>query len=190
MSLRHSARTGLQSYLFNMDDWINQHPALFVAAVFLSLPLFWIFIVNIIATASGWKLLARRFRAQQPFTGPMWKYQRGAMRGAGYNGCLIVGADPMGMFLNIMRIFRPGHPPLFIPWSETTLRHQPWLPKEPVEIRLGSGEQIKFRISGALASQLQQAAGASWTLDKNYPHDGPGRSGPDNQRAQSVRWVK
>jgi len=172
-----------------LQSRINQHPFLFVGGVVVWILLFWIFVVNMISLASGWRLLARRFRQQLPFMGARRKWQRAVIRGAGYNGCLIVGADPMGLFLDIMVMFRPGHPALFIPWTEITLRHEPWLPTEPVEIRLGSGEQVKFRIRGALASKIQQAAGTSWVVARDYPQEGPGRSGPADHRSHSTRFI-
>jgi len=172
-----------------MQAWINHHPALFVGCLLLYIVLIWLIAVNLVALASGWKLLARRFPAQSPFWGPLWKWQRASIRGAGYNGCLIVGADPTGLFLDIMVIFHTGHRALFIPWTEITLRHEPWAPKDVVEIKLGKSEQVKFRIRGTLASRLQQAAGASWILDLNDPPDGPGRSGPESQRAYSTRFI-
>lgn len=159
-----------------MQAWINHHPALFVAGLLVYIVVFWIFVVNIVALASGWKLLAKRFRAQSSFIGSVWKWQYASIRGAGYNGCLIVGSDPMGLFLDVMAIFHPSHQPLFIPWTEITLRHEPWLPKETVEIRLGQSEQVRFRIRGTLASKIQQAAGSSWSLDLNSVRSEPEHS--------------
>lgn len=173
-----------------MQAWINHHPGLSVACLVLYIALFWLLVVNLIALASGWKLLAKRFRPQLPFPGPVWKWQSAMLRGARYNGSLNIGADPMGMFLAVMPIFRAGHPPLLIPWIETTLPHQPWLPQQVVELRLGSVEQVRFRIRGTLASQLQQAAGSSWIVDSHYPEGGIGRSGPENQSSYSTRFVK
>lgn len=172
-----------------MQSWINHHPLLFVGAILLYIVLFWIFVVNAVALVSGWKLLAKHFYSQSPFLGPVWKWQRASIRGAGYNGCLTVGSDPMGLFLDIMAIFHVGHRPLFIPWTEIALRHQPWAPKEIVEIRLGKSEQVKFRIRGELASELQQAAGSSWMLDPNYPPEGPGRSGPETETSHQARFI-
>src|SRR5579864_443883 len=172
-----------------MQAWINHHPALFIGCLFVYLILFWLFVVNIVALASGWKLLAKRFRAQFPFSGAVWKWQSAMIRSTRYNGGLKIGADPMGLLLDVMPIFRVGHPSLFIPWTEITVRHEPWFPREIVEIKLGTGEQVRFRIRGTLASRLQQAAGASWTLDSNYPAGGPGRSGPENQTSSSTRFI-
>ncbi|HEY6350109.1 MAG TPA: hypothetical protein VI636_11940 [Candidatus Angelobacter sp.] len=73
--------------------------------------------------------------------------------------------------------------------TEITQRHEPWVPKELVEIKPGKSEQVKFRIRGTLASRLQQAAGASWILHLNDPPEGPGRSGLESQRAYSTRFI-
>ena len=103
-----------------MQAWTNHHPALFVACLVLYIALFWLLVVNLIALASGWKLLAKRFRPQFPFPGPVWKWQNAMLRGVRYNGSLKIGADPTGMFLAVMPIFRAGHPALFIPWMESS----------------------------------------------------------------------
>jgi hypothetical protein len=146
-----------------MQDWINHHPQLFVGLLLLGIACYWILIINLISLAGGWKTLSKRFRLQQPYGGPSWKWQRAMMRMfVSYNGCLIVGADQMGLFLDIMALFRPGHPALFIPWNEVTVARKSWIPKDLVEMRLGSGEQVPFRIRGFLASKLQEAAGQSW----------------------------
>ena len=174
-----------------MQDWINDHRLLFAALVLLAIAVQWCLVVSLISLMSGWRALSGRFRAQQPFMGQKWSWQYARMRGsARYNGCLTLGSDSMGLFMDVMRLFRPGHPALFIPWTEITVRHQPWAASEMVEIRLGSAEQIPFRIIGSLASRLQAMAGSYWLIDKNYPQSGPGRSVPDTGGAEpSTRRV-
>ncbi len=131
-------------------------PILFIAV--------WCGVGFIVARTSGWSLLARRFRLETSFTGPTWSWQRAQMRYAtGYNGCLIVGADPSGLYLATMFFFRIGHPPLLLPWHEVALRKQGkilWVPY--VELTLGREEQIPFRIRGTLADKLKSAAGLNW----------------------------
>lgn len=151
-----------------MQDFISHHPLVFVGGIFLWIALLWTVIIHGISFASGWRVLAQRFRLQQPYSGPRWPLQSAVMRRfASYNGALTVGADGMGMFLQPMLLFRSGHPALFIPWAEITVRHAPWQPHERVEIKLGSSEQISFRIRGVLASRLQAAAGSYWVLKPN-----------------------
>jgi hypothetical protein len=178
-----------------MHNFVADHPLLFATGLLLVIAVFWTLVVNLISLASGWRALASHFRAQQRFLGQKWRFQSAAMRrSASYNGCLTAGADAMGLFLEMMYLFRPGHPALFIPWTEITVRREPWQPNEPVEIKLGSSEQISFRILGTLASKLQANAGSYWVLDldqdERYPQGGPGHSGPETgKRSPSTRRV-
>jgi hypothetical protein len=146
-----------------MQDWTKHHPQLFVGLLFLWIGGFWILINHLIALASGWKKLSNRFRLQQTYSGPTWKWQSALMRRfAAYNNCLIVGADQMGLFLSIMVFFRPGHPALFIPWNEVTVTRTDGILTDLVEITLGHSEQVPFKIRGSLASKLRDAAGQGW----------------------------
>jgi hypothetical protein len=79
---------------------------------------------------------------------------------------LTVGADPSGLYLSVMFLFRIGHPPLFLPWHEVSVRRR-WkvLGLRYVELRLGQEEQLPFQISGTLADRIKAAAGASWPVE-------------------------
>lgn len=86
-------------------------------------PLFlavWFFSMHLIAWVGGWRDLARLYRVDTPIAAARaWRNRYGKMRyGTGYNGCLNVAANAMGMQLSLWSIFRPGHPPLFIPWTD------------------------------------------------------------------------
>jgi hypothetical protein len=72
---------------------------------------------------SGWAALARRFGSTLPFPDQRWRWKSARMRwGANYNNCLTIGADPTGLYLSPFFFFRIGHPPLFIPWAEISIR--------------------------------------------------------------------
>jgi hypothetical protein len=94
-----------------------------IVALIVFVPVFlviWYFATVFIAVVSGWRELARVYPAERPIIGATeWRNRRGRMRyGSGYNGCLNITANAMGMQLSLWSIFRPGHPPLFIPWTE------------------------------------------------------------------------
>jgi hypothetical protein len=100
---------------------VNMDPAIIALIVFVPVFLaFWYFATVFIAVVSGWRELARVYPSEHPIIGAAeWRNRRGRMRyGSGYNGCLNIAANAMGMQLSVWSIFRPGHPPLFIPWSE------------------------------------------------------------------------
>jgi len=73
------------------------------------------------AWMSGWRVLAQLFPCEREFDGQRWRFQSGAMRwSTNYNGVLTMGANRDGIYLAMFFAFRPGHPPLFIPWNEIT----------------------------------------------------------------------
>jgi hypothetical protein len=119
-----------------------------------------------ISHVGGWASLAERYRMTEPFSGRQWKFQCGQMRyWTQYNNCLIVGADPRGLYLSILWPLRLAHPPLFVPWREISRTSKKFLWVQYVELRLGSESTIPFRISYTLAQKLKEAAGASWPIE-------------------------
>jgi len=85
---------------------------------------------------------------------------------ANYGGVLTIGADKSGLFMVPFFVFRAGHPPLLIPWTEITATRKTrrffFVFLDFVELRLGRLEGIPLTISDKLAAKLELAAGASW----------------------------
>jgi hypothetical protein len=73
-----------------------------------------------------------------------------------------MGANPQGLFLALSIPLVPGHPPLFIPWNEITVRRIRVLWAKSVELRLGQEPAIPFRICERLAKKLAALAGEAW----------------------------
>lgn len=146
-----------------MQGPLNNHPLVFVP-FFIALGCAAIFSI---ALFSGWRKLAERFRLRSSFTGVSWGLQSAYMRWAShYGNCLNVGADSAGLKLSVVFLFRVGHPPLFIPWSEiSVVRRSSFLFFRRVRLELGREEQIPFVIGGSLADGLRIAAGASWPIE-------------------------
>jgi hypothetical protein len=65
-----------------------------------------------------------------------WLQSARFKRWTNYNNSLTVGANPQGLYLSQLIIFRFGHPPLFIPWGDITVLQR--------EGRLGSGYELRF----------------------------------------------
>jgi hypothetical protein len=144
-----------------MHDSFNPYLPFFVPIFVVTI---WVLSIYLVAAASGWRLLATRFRAQGPFTGQTWRMQFARMRWmSNYNGVLTIGADTTGLFMVPMLILRAWHPPLFIPWTEISLvGTRQVLFFTLVEFRLGSLERVPFNIKPELAVRLRAAAGAAW----------------------------
>jgi hypothetical protein len=80
--------------------------------------------------------------------------------------CLNFGSDETGLYLSVFPIFRPGHPPLLIPWSEiTVVSGEKGLISKTRELLLGREQSIPLAISLALAEKIRLAAGAAWPIE-------------------------
>jgi len=116
--------------------------------------------------------LARRFRSADAFYGDSWAWQSGRFRGwFNYNHCLHVGATPEALYLRVQAPFQLFQPPLLIPWREieVTTGKVFFGSYDTALLRLGSQEQVGFRVYGALVSRLRQAAASSWPQDPTQP---------------------
>jgi hypothetical protein len=133
---------------------------------FLSL---WIFIAYIVSWIGGWHLLTQRFRTDSEFTGTVYRWFYTTMRlGVHYNGALKVGGDAEGLYIAPMLLFRIGHPPLLIPWTEISVEKSRWWELYlRVTFTLGRAEQVPFRISRRTARKLREAAGSAWPDPQN-----------------------
>lgn len=115
---------------------------------------------------SGWASLAEAYRLTGEFPAQRWSFQSAAMRWyANYGSCLTVSADSEGLYISVLAIFRIFHPPLFVPWSEISVRRGRILWSRVVEFRLGRELAIPFRVCEKLATRLRASAGRSWPLE-------------------------
>lgn len=103
-------------------------------------PLFWCFVVLLISRIGSWHTLSKIYPAGTRT--PEGEKHAGVMGRVGlanYKFVLTVTISPDGFFLEVMSLFRPGHPPLFIPWSAVTNREVlRVLCREMISLRIGS----------------------------------------------------
>jgi hypothetical protein len=99
--------------------FVNQLESFSIPLYIFFFILLWICVCQLISTAGGWRILGRDYRAAAPFDGKkLWFKSAGMRYWTNYNNCLIVGANKYGLYLAVLPIFRVGHPPLFIPWTD------------------------------------------------------------------------
>ena len=145
-----------------MQEWMNQYFLYILPVYFVVL---WVVVTYWVSILGGWRLLAKRFRMQGTFTGEKWHMQSAHMRYLyNYNGVLTIGADNAGLFIVPFFLFRAWHPPLFVPWTELSVRYTTQFFFKFVELKLGREEQVPFTIRPKLAARIEAAAGPSWPL--------------------------
>ena len=124
---------------------------------------FWFLIVFLVAAVSGWRALAREYRSELPFTGRTWRFRTARIGVSRYKNALTIGVNPSGLYLAMFPMFRPGHPPLFIPWHDVAVTSESRF--------LGNVVVFTFRRAGArlelwepLGREVLEAAGDNTTM--------------------------
>ena len=129
----------------------------------LAFVVFWSLIVWFLSRLGGWSKLADVYPSRMPFDETCWSWQSGRLRwGVGYNGILKVCADTRALHLSVLFFFRPGNPPLSIPWEDITGRQRTF----SVELRFHRADSVPLRISPLLAERLEEASGGVWHYER------------------------
>jgi hypothetical protein len=71
-----------------------------------------------------------------------------------YSGIIRITATADALYLSVFLPFRPGHPPLRIPWNEITFSKDKFFWKSYVVLTLGKTERIPLRITERMARKL------------------------------------
>jgi hypothetical protein len=75
--------------------------------------------------------------------------------------------NPNGIYLSVLFIFRIGHPPLFIPWPDVSMREKRFLIFfKQVELRFAKCSSIPFVISRRLMNRISEALGGINPISK------------------------
>ncbi len=109
--------------------------------------------------------MSRFYRLQDTFDGKRWHLRSGSMGLANYNGCLTLGSDAGGLYLAVLFMFRPGHPPLLIPWGEVTAEGRRMLFLfNRVTLRFREASSVSLEISRRHAVMLAEASGGRFRV--------------------------
>jgi hypothetical protein len=137
-------------------DWLL---ALIPLGFLIGFPLMWASVMFLLSRIGGWSTLARRYRAEQPFTGQRFPYCSGTLGMVGYNKVLVLGVDERGLHIAVPKIFAIGHPALLVPWSQVkaSRKHKLWVPT--VGFELGASPAITLRMHRRFADKIEAAAG-------------------------------
>jgi hypothetical protein len=128
--------------------------AIWILALF---PFLWCAASFGVSFLGGWFFLARRYRFDQEFLGKRWRRRSGGMEFMGrahYTNCLTLGSDSKGLFLSVLFLFRVGHPPRFVPWSEINATTYRFLFLPFVRLRLQRDPSISLWLTKRLATAL------------------------------------
>ena len=102
-----------------MQEFVNQHPALFAVCNLLLVIFVFSIVSLIISYIGGWHSLADQFRTERKVPEHRRRMQSASMRlMMGYNNALTLGSNVEGIYMAVTFPIFAGHPRMFIPWAE------------------------------------------------------------------------
>jgi len=78
----------------------------------------WSFALWILSHVGGWQALAKQYRTTRKPSGNCFNSESIRLGLVNYNFIGQLCSTPEGLHLSVWSIFKIGHPPLLIPWSE------------------------------------------------------------------------
>ena len=149
-----------------MQELVDKYP--WVLAVLF--PLFWCGILLLLAHLGGWARIATEYRLWDSFEGSRWWFQSGQFGWTNYGSCLTVGAGPRGLYFSVLFPFRPGHPPILVPWDDVAAKPGKFLFSRYVDLRFRRVPGVRVRLSQRLATKIESEAGSRWTTLTGVGH--------------------
>lgn len=122
--------------------------------------------------AEGWHELHKYYPVRDPYQGRWLGKDLDDMH-VQFNhsetvNAINVGADSQGMYLSVSMVFRPFHPPLFIPWSDVAgvgVKEVPWLKKDNlVKFTFAMNPNIPVYLDPSFAEEIENLSQGQWRM--------------------------
>lgn len=124
---------------------------------FLLIGLWWL-VCRLLAWVGGWHRLGKAYRAAGEYHGDTREFQSARLGFVNYRGILTVGANAEGVSLDVLAIFKPGHPALFVPWRDVHAARSKFLWIERVDLSFGAAKGVRMRLPSKVGNYLLNAA--------------------------------
>ncbi len=132
------------------------------------------FILNFIGWLCGWWSVARHYPlGQSHFHGTWIRVLSAKVGWANYNNTIRVGVNADGMCIRVVWLFRPGHPPIFVPWADVNITpFQGWI-FPYVLLSFVKAPTVSFRFDKKLGDEIARAANRAWEHPESTPSATP-----------------
>jgi hypothetical protein len=133
----------------------DQHPLKFVIGFVAYFCTLWLVVSFVLSFVSGWHRLHASFPAsdrplaKRSLTSGTFRYI------VGYQNVLWLSSNREGLYLGILFLFRFGHPPIFVPWSEIEVRpEKKFLIFRMRTLILGREDQVPLTLKGKIVTRI------------------------------------
>jgi hypothetical protein len=114
----------------------------------------------------GFPKLVTHYGQRSTFVGQKWHWQSATIGWVNYGSCLTVGANATGIYIAPSAIFRLGHPPIVIPWSELQVDRLQWFwLMRAYPMRPQARPDVVIRIPQRLFQRLAMASDGRLVVD-------------------------
>lgn len=137
----------------NFETILPQLIIMLFPAVFMA---FWFLLVFSMGRLGKWGQLAEKYETTTLFSGQRYMMQSAIIGRMRYRNALTFGANEKGVYLAIFVLFRMGHPPLFIPWSDiqTTETTVTVFKMKVIEFTFARVPTVSLKVSKGLGEKL------------------------------------
>lgn len=140
---------------------MNELNPLWVGGFGVVFAVFWSAVCIVLAAWGGWRSLARYYAGEVRMAKAGWRFQSATMRRmTNYNFILTVTVGEDGLGLSVLGLFRPGHPPIKVPWNDIEAQADRHLLLPAVKLVFRRTPGVFLRISPTLADRIGAARGA------------------------------
>ena len=143
-----------------MENALDAEKATLFLIAFTAL---WILMCIAFSMWGGWSQLTDRYRGTLSKAKAKWRFESASMRRmAAYPGCLKFSVGREGLGISILFLFRVGHPPLLIPWTDITTHTSESRIIKKVRLEFAKEPNVPLTISLKLARRIRDASTAYW----------------------------
>jgi hypothetical protein len=118
----------------------------------------WLGVLHLLSALGGWRALASRYAAGAMPAGERFAFRSAHLGGVSYGACLRITAGPGGLGLAVLPPFRPGHPPLVVPWPDVRAESERVFLVQRVRLTFAKAPGVTLRVSRRLATELARAS--------------------------------
>jgi hypothetical protein len=105
-----------------------------------------------------WPRLVASYGNRELFIGQKWNFQSLSINLVQYSSCVTIGINSTGLYISPFVLFRGGHPPILIPWTELQIEEQRLFVGTVYTFRTNARPKIQIKITSDLLEKLEQAA--------------------------------
>jgi hypothetical protein len=139
-----------------------EHPHFFFVTFPVYFVALWCAVCLVLSVSGGWRRLGERYAARDVPLGERFLMRSVGVGWVSYNNCLTFRRGHDGFYMSVWYIFRLGHPPLYIPWSDVqniqTYR-QLWV--DVVKFDVGAPRVATVRMTKKMYDRLRAEGAAA-----------------------------